>query len=79
MADGPGGTEVGRVYIRVLPNTAEFAAKLKAAIKSMSDNVKVDVDLDDTKARARLKAMQGTTVTVVADADTAKAQAQLDR
>ncbi|WP_406379044.1 hypothetical protein [Streptomyces sp. NBC_00197] len=78
MANGPGGTEVGRVYIRVLPNTAEFAAKLKAAIKGMSDEVEVGVTANTAKAEAKIKAIgKKAEITLDVDASTKKAEAKL--
>lgn len=78
MANGPGGTEVGRVYIRVLPNTAEFKAKLKAAIKGMNEEVEVGVTANTAKAEAKIKELsKRSSITLVADLNTAKAKAEL--
>jgi len=53
----PGGTEVGRVSIRVLPDTSQFAeemkAKLKKALKGFE--IKIPVTLDTSAMKAEME------------------------
>lgn len=50
----PGGVEVGRVSIRVVPDTSKFASKAKKDLEKLSKELKVDVqvelDVDGVKA-----------------------------
>lgn len=61
MAAGPGGKEVGRVSIRVVPDVSGFREKLRAELaaleKELAQEISVDVDLDTAKARASMNAL----------------------
>jgi hypothetical protein len=64
----------------VLPNTAEFAAKLKAAVKGMNEDVQVGVDLDTGSARAQLAELtRKSRMRISVNADTALAEAQVEK
>lgn len=59
----PGGNEVGRVSIRVLPDTSGFRQKLKTELEAINDlEVKVEVkfDIDTAELRSRLAALNPT-------------------
>ena len=59
MADGPGGSHVvGKVSVRVVPNTAMFRRELKAQLERLNERVKVGFDVDDRAAKARLRDLQ---------------------
>jgi len=59
MAKGPGGFSVGRVSVKVVPDTSDFRKdlirELKAAIKGVK--VEIPVELNTKKALAQLKAL----------------------
>jgi len=76
MAGGAGGKEVGRVSIRVVPNTEGFREKLKADLEAIErgEEVKVrvgtDFDKDGLKAKAKAAAEEAeTSVKIRADGD----------
>jgi len=71
----PGGAEVGRIALRVLPDTSKFAETLRAelaAIKSPDFTVRVDADLGKFKARldAALREASALSVDIGVGADT---------
>ncbi|OHT67765.1 hypothetical protein [Mycobacteroides chelonae] len=61
MADGAGGKEVGRISVRVVPNTNKFRARLKEQLEEIEKGESVDVDvnadMDAAKVLAKFKAM----------------------
>ncbi|AHY27088.1 tape measure protein [Mycobacterium phage Phantastic] len=58
---GAGGTEVGRISIRVVPNLDNFyrelKTKLEAIEKTLRGNVPIDIDLDAKGTRAKMAAL----------------------
>ncbi|QJD52078.1 tape measure protein [Mycobacterium phage MA5] len=58
---GAGGTEVGRISIRVVPNLDNFyrelKAKLEAIEKQLRGNVPIDIDLNAKGTRAKMAAL----------------------
>ncbi|MGW6624201.1 hypothetical protein ACWF99_23490 [Nocardia sp. NPDC055002] len=80
MPGGPGGQEVGRISIRVVPDTEKFRRELKAQLeaieKEMQGEVAVNANLDSAGALARfaamlaaMRAMSGNGVRVGVDVD----------
>lgn len=68
---------VGSVAVDVVPDTRGFATKLKAKLKDISANIKIDADT--TAAKTKLdEATRPRQVKIQADADTAKAKAKID-
>lgn len=76
---GPGGTEVGRVSIRVLPDTSKFRRQLERELNAIARGVtvKVPVELDTKNAirqlaqlRARLAGLRGGNISVGVDTTT---------
>ena len=69
----PGGSEVGRLSIKVLPDTSAFADKLRADLAKIEQSEKltipVEFDLDTAKLRADLAAMNVPTIHVPVDID----------
>ncbi|WP_078344720.1 phage tail protein [Mycobacteroides chelonae] len=61
MADGAGGKEVGRISVRVVPNTNKFRQRLKEQLEEVEKGESVDVDvnadMDAAKVLAKFKAM----------------------
>lgn len=55
---GPGGEIVGRVSVKVVPDTSKFAQELRAQLKKINDDFKVDVSLDTKGALAEFKALK---------------------
>jgi hypothetical protein len=57
---GPGGQEVGRISIRVVPNTDNFRRELKAQLeaieKSLQGEIEFKADLDTSGLREKVKA-----------------------
>jgi phage-related protein len=50
MADSPGGKEVGRVSLRVVPDVSRFRNQLKASVDQIAQNVKASIEVaSDTK------------------------------
>ena len=75
MAGGPGGHEVGRISIRVVPDTTGFRKKLEAELKAISEGLDVEVDVDaNTKGiREKIKAeTKGIKAEVKVDVDRSK-------
>lgn len=72
---GPGGKSVGRVSVRVVPDTDRFPKELRAKLEKIRDNVKLtlDVDLDDKalqkEAEAAAKKASGEKVKFKAELD----------
>ena len=58
MADGPGGKSVGRVSVRVVPDTSRFGKELRAQLKKIEDQIKatIGVDLDDEGLKKKVQA-----------------------
>lgn len=52
----PGGQEVGRVSIRVVPDTSRFRRQLQAELESIDDTFEIKVELDTTGLRQKLQA-----------------------
>jgi hypothetical protein len=79
----PGGEEVGRVSIRVVPDTSGFRRELQNAVRAAEAGIKVtipgEVDLDTAGFRAQLAALENARVTVPVDfdPDLARLRAQL--
>lgn len=76
MAGGPGGTEVGRVSVRVVPDTSKFANELRAQLKRIEKEIRGSIeigsDFDALGLRAKVKAAADAargTVKVDADVD----------
>jgi phage-related protein len=57
----PGGKEVGRISIRVVPDTSRFREELKAQLdeieRTLEGKVKLDADLNDAGIREKLAAL----------------------
>lgn len=69
---GPGGQEVGRVSIRVAPNTDGFRRELQNAVREAEAGTKVEIpaeikDLDTAGLRAQLEALEQSKVTIPAE------------
>lgn len=60
MADGPGGKNVGRLSLKVLPDTSEFLDELKAFAERVEREVRIELEvlLDIESAREELKTLQ---------------------
>lgn len=58
---GPGGKEVGRISIRVVPDTSKFRRELQAKLQEIEKTVRatipVDVDLNAAGAKAKMAAL----------------------
>lgn len=52
MASGPGGTEVGRVSVRVLPDVSEFRKRLKILLEKMERELSVEIPVELDARRA---------------------------
>lgn len=68
---------VGSVAVDVVPDTSRFATELKAKLKDITANIKVDADLTDLRAKLD-EATHRRTATVEVNADTGAAEAQID-
>ena len=68
---GPGGDEVGRVSIRVVPDTSGFRQRLKAAVEAAERDLEVTIpvnfDADIAGLRAQLRALDNSRVTIPVD------------
>jgi phage-related protein len=57
----PGGREVGRISIKILPDTSEFRKRLERQLKAIEDSIRatidVDVDLDVAGAKEHMRAL----------------------
>lgn len=70
--ESPGIKEVGRVYIRVLPNLKRFRQEIEAELKSIGD-LKIRVEPDMTGFRRKVKqATEGLHTKLKVDVDKAK-------
>lgn len=60
MAGSPGADEVGRVSIRVLPDTSGFRRELERDLRAIQQSLKVEipVTVDSSAALAKLKALE---------------------
>lgn len=80
MAKGPGGSEVDRVSVRVVPDTSRFAQELRAALKKIEGKIRftvpVDFDLSEVaKAAAKLRSELGKDIPVRIKVDQAAIRA----
>lgn len=50
----PGGSTIGRVSVKVVPDTSKFKRELEAQLKKMDLKVEIPVSADTTKAQAQL-------------------------
>lgn len=56
MADSPGGVEVGRASVRVVPDTSKFAAELAKQLAKLGDiTVKLKIDADKRSIQAQVE------------------------
>ncbi|AVR76973.1 tapemeasure protein [Mycobacterium phage Jabiru] len=77
---GAGGTEVGRIYIRVVPDADGFHGNLRRQLQGADKDVEVEVKptgLENVRKKAR-DASKGLEAEVQLNADTTKATRQLD-
>src|SRR5690606_41340712 len=71
MAGGPGGKEVGRVSVRITPDTSRFDEELKAKLGALERKLKghipaeADFDPDGPKQKVRAAAKAAETSTKV--------------
>lgn len=56
MPGGPGGPEVGRISIKVVPDTSGFREKLRAELAAIDRDIKVNITPDMDGFRAKVKA-----------------------
>lgn len=75
MSGGPGGKEVGRVSVRVVPDTSDFRTRLRQQLAGLND-IKVKVDIDRSDLQRQLDEMR-LRVNVQAKLDRAGLRAQL--
>lgn len=86
MADGPGGKNVGRLSLKVLPDTSDFLDELKAFAERVEREVRIELDvlLDIESAKQELAALQAKlesadlTVDIATELDGAGALAHLE-
>ncbi|UVK64328.1 tape measure protein [Mycobacterium phage Ghoulboy] len=79
-AGGKGGTEVGRIYIRVVPDADGFHANLRRQIEGSDDDLELKTKatgLDKVRKQAR-EATKGLEAKVDVQADTTKAERTTD-
>jgi phage-related protein len=57
---GPGGKVIGKISIKVVPDTSKFADELKAKLKEIEDSLKIEipVELNTKKAQAEGEALK---------------------
>ncbi|MFF4927388.1 hypothetical protein ACFY2H_00485 [Streptomyces griseofuscus] len=79
MADGPGGTTVGSVNIRVVPDTSKFKREISALIAWFNGKkLKLEIEADTAKVKAELEALsRDRQIKVKVDADTTAAKAKV--
>ncbi|MFF0745327.1 hypothetical protein ACFYVL_33505 [Streptomyces sp. NPDC004111] len=79
MADGPGGTTVGSVNIRVVPDTSKFKREIAALIAWFNGKkLKLEIEADTAKVKAELEALsRDREIKVKVDADTTAAKAKV--
>ena len=60
MAGSPGGKEVGRLALKVLPDTSDFLPQLKAFAEQVEEQVKIELalEIDTAPALADVKQFQ---------------------
>ncbi|WP_157897075.1 hypothetical protein [Mycobacteroides salmoniphilum] len=79
---GPGGKEVGRISIRVVPDTTRFRDRLKKDLEALEKTLKGELgmtpDMDGFREKVKA-ASSGMEATVKVDADTNPAKTALDR
>ncbi|SHS97897.1 Phage-related protein [Mycobacteroides abscessus subsp. abscessus] len=79
---GPGGKEVGRISIRVVPDTTRFRDRLKKDLEALEKTLKGELgmtpDMDGFREKVKA-ATAGMEAKVKVDADTNPAKAALDR
>jgi hypothetical protein len=58
--NGPGGKEVGRVSVRVVPDTSKFAEELKRELKKLEKQLKIQipVSIDQSGIKEEIKKVQ---------------------
>lgn len=70
---GPGGKSVGRVSVRVLPDTSKFAQELRTKLEKINAKIQVEAELDPEalkkKAKAAAKKASGEKIEFQADLD----------
>jgi len=70
---GPGGDEVGRVSIRVVPDTDGFRRRLESALDSAEAGLEVTIpvnfDVDTAGLRTQLEALELSSITIPVDLD----------
>lgn len=74
MARGPGGRSVGRIGVRVVPDSSKFSEDLKVTLEraERTHRLRLRVDIDQTRLRAQLRqAAQQVTVPLRLDRDQA--------
>src|SRR5690606_40218325 len=68
---GPGGREVGRVHIKVVPDTDGFRRELQNAVRAAEAGLKVTIpvefDVDTAGLRAQLAALERSRITIPVD------------
>lgn len=70
MAGGGASVEVGRITVKVTPDTKGFARKLRQDLAKLRDNFNVDINPDTKGVREKVKAAtKGMTAKVKIDAD----------
>ncbi|MEO3860120.1 hypothetical protein [Acrocarpospora sp. B8E8] len=79
MAGSPARKEVGRVGVRVVPDTSDFGKELKAELARWSkESIEIEVTADLAAFEAELeKELTDRSVSVKVELDTAQAEAQL--
>ncbi|MFD0374669.1 hypothetical protein [Streptomyces sp. NPDC127112] len=79
---GPGGREVGRIHIKVLPDTDGFRQRLQGVLEAIEERarVSVQVEADTSRFEAEIAtATRGRTATINVDADVGAAEARIAR
>ncbi|WP_116210103.1 phage tail protein [Streptomyces olivoreticuli] len=80
---GPGGSEAGRVHVKVLPDTSDFHRSLQRYLDRIERQarVRVHVDIDDATARGRLddlaRRARRITPVIRPDVDAGRAESRL--
>lgn len=79
MAGSPARREVGRVGVKVVPDTSKFGEQLRAELARWEDaDLNIDIEADLAEFEAQLeRALHGRTAEVKIDLDTAQAEARL--
>lgn len=82
MAGSPARKEVGRVGVKVVPDTSDFGRQLKAELARWeNEKIKIDVEADFEHLETQLERITSSqyTATIQVEADTAAAEAQIRR